>query len=108
MGWMQGHKAVTVQLLLSSRADPSMKERRSHIASLLDEPIMDEEGQGVLHSKVQLLPKALLQVRLTGVIQLALRQRYSCAHEICQAQLGPPPKQSRCLFVAAGLADHGM
>ena len=44
---------------------------------------MDEEGQGVLHSKVQLLPKALLQVRLAGIVQLALRQRYSCTHQAC-------------------------
>jgi len=39
---------------------------------------MDEKGQRVLHSKVQLLPEALLQVRLACIIQLALSQWHSC------------------------------
>ena len=59
-----------------------IEARGAHICGLLDEAVMDEEGQRVLDSKVQLLPKALLQVRLACVIQLALSQWHSCM--ICQ------------------------
>ena len=55
---------------------------RAYISRLLDEAIVDQEGQRVLNGKVQLLPKALLQVRLTGVVQLALSQRHSCESNI--------------------------
>ena len=55
---------------------------RSHIFRLFDEAIVDQEGQRVLDGEVQLLPKALLQVRLTGVVQLALSQRHSCKLKI--------------------------
>ena len=51
----------------------------AHISGLLHQAVVDEEGQRVLHGKVQLLAKALLQVRLAGVVQLALRQRRPCA-----------------------------
>jgi hypothetical protein len=53
---------------------------RAHVFSLLYEAIMDKEGQGVLDCEVQLLPKALLQVRLTSVVQLALSQWDSCSN----------------------------
>ena len=60
---------------------------RAYIFRLLDEAIVDQEGQRVLNGKVQLLPEALLQVCLTGVVQLALSQRHSCELKIL-AHLG--------------------
>ena len=67
-----------------------IEARGAHICSLLDEAVMDEEGQRVLHSKIQLLPKALLQVRLACIIQLALSQRHSC---IIWPSVNPTPQQ---------------